>query len=198
MAVKAKLQVVLKADDLVVAESEDEALWRAAFDAIIAGRPLANSPAQSAPLVPTATGPAPAGSRVEVLASELGLDVSIVDGACGPFFEAPYIHLNPHNFEALKKNTPQRGSGSIPATILAATLLALWFRAADLGQVKVDHIHDVLRTLGLADKNAPRALKNCPWFTMRGESIVVLNPAEITRAVAVARAYCTKSKLEIG
>ena len=130
------------------------------------------------------------------LASELGIETSVVEGACGPSFDPPYIHLNPHNFEALKKNTPQRGPGSVPGTILAATLLALWFRAAELGQVKVDHIHEVLRTLHLSDRNAPRALKNCPWFTMRGESIV-LNPAEITRAIAVARAYCLKDKPEL-
>lgn len=195
MAVKARLQVVLKADELVVAESEDEALWRAAFEAIIAGRTTFTS--GPPPVAPSTLSVArQATSPIEVLASELGVDASVVEGACGPSIEAPFVHLNSHNFEALKKNTPSRGPTSIPATILAATLLALWFKASDLGHVKVEQIHDVLRTLNLIDKNAPRALKNCAWFTMRGENIVVLNPAEITRAVAVARAYCTKSRPE--
>jgi hypothetical protein len=49
--------------------------------------------------------------------------------------------------------------------------------------------------LGVPDKNPSRAISNCSWLQARGDGIQV-NPAELSRAVAVAKAFVLKSRIE--
>ncbi len=191
MAVKAKLRVVLMADDLTIAESEDEALWRRTFDAISTG----SLPAVPADAVATSSIGVPPGQpdARERFAREVDVTTDDVEGACGPSSESPYLHLNPRYWEALKANTPPRGPGSVAAPVLAATLLVLWFRALELGATRVEDVHKVLATLGLQDRNTPRAIRNCSWLILRNnDTEVLVNPAEMTKAVALCRGYCLK------
>jgi hypothetical protein len=196
--VKAKLRVLLLADNVEVADSTDEALWQATL-AAIAGKgisPVAQAPqgfqvtGSSAEPLQRETDHPP--TATDSFAKELGLTADEVTGACDPMDHPPYIHLNAHYWEALKRNTPQRGIGAVGPAKLAATLLALWSRHCRFGVPTSGHVQDVLDTIHLADKNPGRAIQSCEWLQMRAGGIV-LNPAETSRALALARAYCTKS-----
>src|SRR5881628_100012 len=63
-----------------------------------------------------------AGDGIEAFAAEVGATVAEVIGACSPSSTSPYLHLDQHCWEALKKNTPIKGPGSVSPTTLAATL----------------------------------------------------------------------------
>jgi hypothetical protein len=106
--------------------------------------------------------------------------------------EAPFMHLDPHCWEEMKKHVPQRGSIAIAPIVAAATLLALWFRAASLGNLTQAQAKQVLGTIHLTDPNASRSLKNTSWLQGRPGGQIVLNPAEISKAVKLAKCFCTK------
>ncbi len=197
MSLKASLRVVLMANDVVIAESNDERLWRRTLEAISVGNPDAVSAVtvSEAASRNSDSGEVTPSDSLQRFAAEIGVSRAEVEGASGPVAEPPYLHLNPRYWEALKENTPQRGPGSVAAPVLSATLLALWFRVAGLGPVRMQHVHDVLATLGLEDKNAPRAIRNCSWLVVRGQD-VVLNPAEVSSAIALVRAFYTRSPVD--
>jgi len=203
MAVMAQLRIQLLAETVVVAESDDAELWRRVFTAIQTGTPRLGQPVTGI----SGTGSAPEdgaetsaekmnleGSAVGRFAAELKIDVEDMVGSSDPSTNAPYIHLNPHNWETLKKNTPERGPTAIAPITLAGTLLALWFDIAKLGTATVGQATAVLDTIKLPTNNTRRGLENCPWLTLRGNSITV-NPSQRSRAIRVARAYCTMKPL---
>ena len=197
MAITAKLKIQLLADNVLVAESEDARLWQSAFAAISAARSVVPTETE-APLFGEAVVAAlrPAGRtprRLNSFADELGVTVEQLDGACGPSRDAPYLHLDVHCWEALKRNNGTRGPNSIAPISLAATMLCLWFRHA--GNEKAPTVadcHAVLRPIGVDDKNASRSLKNCTWIQSRGSGLIV-NPAQISRAIEVAKAFCLRT-----
>jgi hypothetical protein len=92
----------------------------------------------------------------------------------------------------MKKGTPSRGRKAIPPIALAATLLILWKEKAKLGASTIKDCQRVLGTVGLRDDHPKRGLDNCEWLQARPKAIVIINPAQTSKAVAVARAYCTK------
>ncbi|GGD74154.1 hypothetical protein [Lacimicrobium alkaliphilum] len=205
MTVKASLKIVLMANDVEIAESVDKTLWQKVFAAINQGtnQVQLESTSPGAGTLPSA----PSG-EVESLsltpggidglskfAGELGITPEEVEGALYPSLEAPYIHLDPHCWEALKKNTPPRGPQAIAPISLAGTVLALWFKHAGIdGIPTTKQCQAVLKTIHTSDKNAGRSLRNTEWLQTRGNGIVV-NPVHRSRAVAVAAAYCTKSPI---
>lgn len=206
MVVKAKLKVVLYADDHVVAESEDAAFWGRVLSAVSSANPSASleendvqEPKWTAGRKPGSTtasaddvgGP----PEVRRLAKELGVSLPVLQGACSPETEQPYIHLDTHCFEAFKKNTGARGPAAIPNVTLAATLLVLWKKHGKLGDLGVAEVQAVLDTLHLRGPNAARSLKNCRWLQYRSGR-VTLHPAEASRALAVAKAFCEKTPVE--
>lgn len=203
--VKAALRVVLLANDVEIAESDDEGLWQSVFGAITTGAPLPHGHRQNeAPRTQGANrsaegdgSPQQASRGLPTFAEELGLTPDEVVGACDPTNDPPYIHLNAHYWEALKRNTPQRGIGAVSPAKLAATLLALWTRHAKFGIPTSAHVQNVLDTIHLQDKNPGRAVQSCEWLQMKNGGIV-LNPAETSRALSLAKAYCTKSTLTDG
>ncbi len=136
------------------------------------------------------------GDPLSDFAAELGLAPDVVVGAAEPEATSPYLHLNQHNWEALKKNTPIKGPGSVSPSVLAGTLLVLWLeRLTPPIKPTMADVSVVLGTISLEDPNAVRSLKNCEWLQVRG-SQVHPNPAERSRAVAVAKAYCAKQPIE--
>ncbi len=193
MTVKAKLRVQLLAEEVVVAESEDPALWQRVLAAIQG--PAAALPGLVAPPpagkalageVPPGTDPA-----VANFAAELGLEVPVVLGACAPSREEPFLHLDQHHWEALKKSTPTRGPGSISPAALGGTLSALWAKHAGLGPPSMKIVSAVLATIHLRDQNIARSLANCEWLQVRGGNVVI-NPARTSSAVALGTAFCSK------
>jgi len=206
MSVKASLKIILMANDVEIAESEDKILWQNVFSAINQGtdqiaaeQAIAAAPAPITTVAPSngahpSVAPAGTGAMAQ-LAAELGISTDEVEGALAPSTEAPFIHLDPHCWEALKKNTPNRGGQAIAPIALVGTLLALWFRHGGIeGSPTTKQCQAVLKTIHLSDKNAGRSLKNAEWLQVRNSGIVI-NPAKRSRAVAVAKAYCSQSPI---
>ena len=189
--IKAKLKIVLKANDIDIAESSDPILWQKVLAAI-------NTPQEgttgvnlgdisqsdkndlSLPKSPLAK-----------LAKEIGVTVDILQGSCAPTDSAPFIYLDRHHWEAMKKAPPARGSKAISPIALASTLLILWKEQAKLGDSTVKDAQKVLGTVGISDSHPNRSLDNCEWLQLRGKNILI-NPAQTSKAVELAKAYCTK------
>jgi hypothetical protein len=197
---KAKLTIQLLANDVLVAELEDDKLWRKVLAAMQGGaQPDADtgeetfedtekdlSEAKSKPVL-----------GVKAFASELKLPVETVQGSCAPVGDEPYLHLDSHCWESFKKNTPARGPQGIGPLQLAGTLICLWFKHAGIeGRPTQAQAQAVLGTIGMVDKNPSRAMKNCEWLQMRAGSILI-NPAKVSKAIAVAKAYCSQKPLEV-
>lgn len=200
MALKAKLKIVLHANDTIVAVSEDPVLWQRVLVSINSPESEVQMPGNDVAvsgLPPLDSDSDTSGTAADVLAKQLGVEKNVLMGACSPSETKPFIYLDNHHWEALKKNTPARGSSAINGTTLAATLLVLWKSAAKLGDTNIKEAASVLRTINVASKNPSRSVKNCQWLQIRN-SIVVLNPAETSKAIKAARAYCLKIPPEKG
>ena len=208
MAVKVPLRIVLHAGNVVVAESDDGALWQRVLAAIteqpetrididVRAPDDASSADVPAPALPAGepaddgATPAPVDDPVARFAADLGVSREAVVRACAPATEPPYLHLDRHAWEEMRRSTPPRGPGSVAKAALAAALLVVWFRSAHLGSPTMKMVHKVLRTLGIRDKNAVRVIHDAPWAQLR-DGAIVLNLASASRAVALARAFCTQ------
>jgi hypothetical protein len=200
MNAKAKLVVVLKADDTIVAEKEDALLWQRVLGIIhgggsaadLVGKQAASDFADQSTAVQFED--SGGGDRALVqLAKRLGVPTSVVEGALSPSREPPYLRLNDHNWEDFRKALPQRGVGAIPPIAIAGTLLALWLKEANLGVSATQGLAaQVLDAIGVRDPNPSRGIRNTEWLQARAGGTIILNPAEISRAVRVARGFCMK------
>ena len=95
MVIKARLRLVLTADNVVVAESDDPTIWQAAFQAIqganveqvLGTKSISND--ERIDWVPEEER-----SAILSLASDLGIEPQILLSACHPRMIAPHIFLN--------------------------------------------------------------------------------------------------------
>lgn len=199
MAVTATLKIQLLANDVLVAQSEDPALWQQVLSAMNGAGSLTipeRQPVTGQLEIRPNTGQSKGLRGIEGFAGELGLDTTIVTGACEPSSEAPFIHLDGHCWESFKRNTPARGTTAISAINLAGTLLCLWFKHAGIeGKPTPAQAKAVLATIGVVENNPSRAVNNCEWLQARGGGIQI-NPARMSRAVAIARAYCSQQPVD--
>lgn len=204
MALKAKLKVQLFAGETMVAESDDEKLWQVVLNAISTGDAISiggqardeasgNKEEVRKPEGASSENPQPKGA-VDKFAMELGVSREELIAACSPSTDAPYIHLDHHCWEALKKNTPQRGAGAVASIVLSATLLALWVKHASLEAPSNSDAQNVLKSINLNDKNPVRGIKKCEWLQSRNGKIS-LNPARVSKAIEVAKAYCLQKSI---
>lgn len=202
MAVTARLKVQLLANDVVVAESDSSALWHSVLQAMEVDEPIASGHSRAREQVEEKpkkqVSPRPGGaSPIGSFAGELQLEPAVVEGACGPTADSPHIHLDKHHWEALRKNTGERGPRAIAPAVLVATLLVLWWKHAGKdGSPTISEVTPVLSTIHLPAFNVKRSLENCKWLQLRGKAIS-LNPSKTSSALAVARAYCAQQPLEI-
>jgi len=199
MATKAALTVVLMADKTVVAESEDPILWQRILAAI--NKPadgqqkdeISDLPDNLTTDSPTQRSGKPK-DAVERFAQSIGVTHAEVVGALAPSLEAPYLHLDAHCWAAMKKTLGQRGGQSISPIGLASTVLCLWFKEAGIDPAVTQNLAlGVLSAINITDKNPSRGVKNTRWLQSRPGGVVVVNPAEISRAHEVAASFCTKS-----
>jgi hypothetical protein len=195
MSVKAKLRIILQADDTVVAEVEDPGLWQKVLLAINQGNAESlHSELHLAdlrkPLGPDLNF---GGDAIEKLATELEVTREVLEGACAPSTAEPYMHLDVHCWEAMKQQTPERGPSAYSPMAIAATLLTLWFRKANIGNPTQAQAQAVLGTINLQDKNASRGIQRSEWLQMRPGGTIVLNPAQASKALAIAKSFCTKN-----
>jgi len=194
-AVKAKLTVRLFAGTTLVAESADEKLWHAVLGMIQEGGGVALSTGPAADSRQTQDDKSQdSAGPVADMAKAIGVSVDVLEGACGPRIEEPYLHLDSHAWEAFTKNTPNRGPGAVASGAAAGTLLALWCKYAKLPKPSTTAVAQVLAEINVEEKNMPRSLRNCPWLQLRDKA-VQLHPAEISRARKFAKAFCEKEKL---
>ncbi len=193
MALKARLTLILKADDVTVAESDDPEIWQAAFEAIQAG--LSTSPLRKADADLAEWVPEDERVAIRSLAAELRIEVKDVLGSCHPRTMPPYLFLNRHHWEAFKRQTPERGRNSVSNAVLAVTLLLLWAEKINIDRVSLRDGMSVLRAISAHDEHASRAVDNCSWLQRSGGRIVI-NPDEISKAIAVARAFCLQKPPE--
>lgn len=193
MAIKARLKLTLTADDVVVAESDDTRIWQAAFQAI-QGANAEQVLGISAPEQDEGIAWVPEEERTAILAlaDDLGIEPQNLLSACHPRMIAPYIFLNKHYWEAFKHQTAERGRTAISNAVLAITLLLLWGEKIHLERIALRDGMAVLRTIVARDDHASRAVENCPWL-QKSSGRIVLNPEKISRAIAVARAFCTRT-----
>jgi hypothetical protein len=204
-AVKATLKVILQANDTVVAESQDANLWQRVLTAITQGTDLSESQrsgseqSRQGELDQRFTGRGEVGANlvgsddpVGKFAQHLGLPREVVEGACAPGTEPPYLHLDVHCWEDMKRQTPERGPTAISPIGLAATLLTLWFRAAGLGNPTQAQAHGVLATIHIRDHNPTRSIQRADWLQQRPGGVIVLNPAQASRAINLAKAFCSR------
>ena len=196
MAIKATLRLILTADDVVVAESDDARIWQAAFQAI-QGANVEQVLGTSAPDQDAGIDWVPEEERAAILslASDLGIEPQALLSACHPRMIAPYIFLNKRYWEAFKHQTAERGRTAVSNAVLAISLLLLWGEKINLERVALRDGMAVLKTISARDEHASRAVENCPWL-QKTMGKIVLNPEKVSRAIAVARAFCTQSAPE--
>lgn len=203
MSIKAKLRVVLQADDTVVAESDDASLWQKILLAINSGNLASlgsgtqNGSDTKNPIEPGAGSNATdRGSTVKdgikKMAAEIGVSPEEVEGALGPQEEEPYLTLDHHCWEAMKDQTPERGPTAYSLIAIAGTLLALWFKAIGKGNPTQAQAQAVLAQLNLRDQNPGRGLERSDWLHARAGGAIVLNPAKISKATGIAGSFCSK------
>ncbi|MFC2078600.1 hypothetical protein ACFLSZ_01315 [Candidatus Bipolaricaulota bacterium] len=196
MAIKAKLKLLLTADDVVVAESDDPQIWQAAFQAIQgANVEQVLGAKDSEPNRGIDWVPEEERTAILSLADDLGIEPQDLLSACHPRMIAPYIFLNKHYWEAFKHQTAERGRTAVSNAVLAITLLLLWGEKIHLDRIALRDGMAVLRTIAARDDHASRAVENCPWL-QKSMGRLVLNPEKISRATAVARAFCTRTAPE--
>lgn len=194
----AKLVVVLKADDVVVAEIENPVLWQRVLA-------FANADAPSSDLLPANGTPSFEGKdslqadfsgddAIGRFARTLGISTDELIGAMSPSREPPYLTLDRHCWAAMKKGTPLRGPGSLSHAAVAGTLLALWVNEGKLDVTATQTLAtNILNAINVQEKNPSRSIKNTKWLQGRPSGVIVINPAEILKAQAIAKAFCTKA-----
>lgn len=196
MAMKTRLKLILKAGSTVVAESQDPLLWQSALAAITGGtqgeEPLERGGAGAT--IP-ASGKPPVGSTPRIASPELRsfcrmvqVPTGAAQAALEPSRKAPFLRLHPDQYASFRMHVPQRGPNAITGTVLAATLLTLWFKFAKLGSPSVYQVKTLLKPLGVEDRNSYRSLKNCSWLTTR-DGHIHLHPIRTADAFRIARAF---------
>jgi len=198
MVIKAQLKLILTADNVVIAESDDAKIWQAALQAI-QGAAVEQVLGGDNTAQEKGIDWVPDEERAAILSLASDLDIEPQDllSACHPRLIAPYIFPNKHYWEAFKHQTAQRGRNSVSNAVLALTLLLLWGEKIHLERVALRDGMAVLRTIVARDDHASRAVENCPWL-QKTSGRIVLNPEKISRAVAIARAFCTRTAPEWG
>lgn len=192
MTAKAKLTIILKANETVVAEVENPILWQQVLGVIHNETALTTLPSLKTESVIEEVKNNDS-DVMQRFAKKIGVSAEEVEGALSPSLVEPYLHLDAHCWSAMKKNTPTRGPGALSPTALAGTLLALWFKETDLGTPTQINAREVLKTVDVLDPNPSRGVKNSKWLQGRAGGTIVLNPAEIETAISITRSFCNKN-----
>lgn len=180
------LEVCLLANGATVARSKNAAIWLSTM-AAITGETVTNSPSTEAAEQPVTRGSRRAvSSPLQAFAGDIGLDAAVLEAAADPTTGAPFIHLDHKYWEALRDKP---GFGRTAPIVLASTLLLLWGRHTEIGNVTTEMCSKVLSPIGLTSKNGARSIRNCDWLQLRS-SVIKLNPSAISKAEELVKAYC--------
>lgn len=94
---------------------------------------------------------------------------------------AAYLRLDVRCWDQMRSQLPRTGLTAIAPIAASATLLALWFREAGLGNATQSQAQAVLHSIGIRDQNPSRGIKNSDWLQSRTGGQIVLNPAAILK-----------------
>jgi len=189
---KPDLIVKLFAGETLVDHSTDVGLWQRVLSEIRGLKP-AQSPISPPPTVfegESGRSPEP----IKAFAKSVGVTPDEIVGGLDPTSEAPFIHLNSHDWEALKRNTPVKGPGAISPSVLAASALVLWQKHSRIGEITLQTVRATIETIDLDDPNAARSIGNCEWLQTKANRLA-LNPARASSAARLMRAYCRREPL---
>src|ERR1700728_1923503 len=136
-SVKAKLRIILMADTVTVAEAENPSLWQRILGEIEGGTSVTDISKPSPPVLPAdalevGVDPQNRATAIDRFSRGLQIDRAQTQGAISPTTLAPYLTLDFHCWEKMKKQLSRAGGGAIAALAVAGTLLALWCREASL------------------------------------------------------------------
>ena len=202
--VPTSLRVRLYAGNLLVKESNDETIWTAVLNKIVATENAIPSlhPSVSKPLSLESKFEAAAveyqivesdNDPVSVFAKKIGISIAEIKGACRPETQPPYLTLDYSYYEAFKKHAPVKGLKGMAPAAMSATLLCLWFESAKLpGSPRQVDALAVLGTVKAQDTNASRSIKNCDWLQSR-DGMININPAKYSIAIKATKAFCTQN-----
>ena len=194
MSVKATLKIILQADDTIVAESEDAKLWQ---NVLIAINQNNNNSVIQEPQIegdPEVSLLNKERDPVENFATYIGVETKKVQSGMSPVIKEPYIYLDKHHWESIKKNLPERGTKAIPDVVIVATLLLVWKEHLKLGDTTSKEVVKILSDFGITAKNPKRSYENCAWIQIRNGNLII-NPAQISKAKLVTKAYCEMSDI---
>lgn len=205
-SLKASLKVVLYAEKVVVAESEDPQLWQKVLG-VINGNPAAFGKIEIKPesdegetedeedesLAKKPASRDPLGK----FATEIGVSTEELQAACDPKHDEPFLILDHTCWEAFKTQLGDRGPSAVAPAAAAATLLALWFKTSN-GQANATQAQAqaVLRSINVRDSNSARGIRRSEWLQPRAGGQIILNPAKFTKAKQFARCFCLKNWTE--
>lgn len=201
--VKAALKVVLMAEQVVVAESDDAQLWQRVLAAIQGGGGKLGgkqAPAEDegdddseeeALVEKKGKRSKAADSPVVRFAADIGVSVEEVQGACDPSAEAPYLILDHDAWAEFKSQLGDRGTHAVSPIVVAATLLALWFKTAN-GQTNATQAQSqaVLKGINVRDGNPTRGIKRAEWVQPRAGGQIIINPTKMAKAKLFAKCFC--------
>ncbi len=189
---KPDLSVKLFAGEVLVDQSTDVALWQRVLLEIRGVTP--NDKPGGSPENGDSSESKRGNSSLARFAKFVGVTADELRGGLDPSDEAPFISLDGRSWEALKRNTPTRGPGGVPPAVLAATALTAWQKHQPIGDVTLSIVRNAMNTIDLDDPNAARALNNCDWLQIKGGR-VVLNPARLSSAARLLRAFCKRETI---
>jgi hypothetical protein len=183
------------ANEVTVGEIESPHLWQRVLREVHGGlspdaeRPLTHI--ESEDIRPNASSTKNSGKAADRLAQSLQIERSQLEGALSPTTQTPYLTLDVHCWEKMKKQLVGTGVSSIAALAVAGTLLVIWCRIAGLESPTQSQAQAVLATIEVRDKNASRSIRNASWLQSRPGGQILINPAENSKALLLARCFCT-------
>lgn len=196
---KKRLRIALFANEELFCESSDPALWQAVFSAIygINAMPASQSMSGNQPATQSFSGGSipsranPSGAPgLEGFASDLGVEVAVLQGACDPTETEPFLQLDHDSWESFKTQLGDRGKHAVSPMAAAVTLLALWLKQLGLGSPSVAQAQKVLATIGVRDTNAGRGISRADWLQSKPGGQVIIHPAKGSKARLFAACFC--------
>lgn len=192
MAMKTRLKLILKAGNTVVAESADPLLWQSVLAAITGTgeRESGGLPTPIAEQTHTeeSSGPFLPSPELRSFCRMVQVPPELTHQAIQPTRQPPFLVLDEGKFRTFRDHHPQRGPNAISPSVLASTLMVLWFKFAKLGSPTVYQVKQVLGPLGVEDRNAYRSVQNCRWLNLR-DSRVQLHTLHTAEGFRLARAF---------
>lgn len=199
MPTKAKLTIKLYADDKLIAEIENAALWNRILSYDV-DEPITltqqgdtagymqvseNASADESELVGVVSIEKSLSAKI---ASDAGVSEDQVEGALSPECEDPFITIEHKNWSLYKKSLPAKGPKAYPDVVIAATLILICLRSTGTKEVSKKTVSRVVNEMGGNIKNAHRSYVNCEWIKVDSEKLK-LNPSKFNEALDVFVAF---------